>query len=922
MSSVLAFVMLFSSLVMVNVVSVSAKTTGDFYFTAADFFQGQPTSDSEKTTPAPSDAVKAAFDEYSSSSDYYAPLGTRAGTLTNNFKDKSFSNEYRFGSARTFKFTPANDGIVNVYAYANNAKTVQFDSDTTVGKISTYKTVLQLPYAVKKEQQVTIKFADGVVLLAIEYISSGSSSGSAPRWTVVNNSTSITQDSLTATGFEGKNYAVLTYTGDNYALLPSKRVVIAGTTPGAVANDDGSYTFTLTEEMVEEYFIQPANIPYSAIKITNGGNRVLHLACQKHNNDVISVKMNEDGTAVLGTIYSDTDNGGYGIDTEESTLPLHAGTYTATMTGGTLKETDADTVKGTFVVDNSDSKFEARFVADELKNVDTTTTNEIKFNSIKVADAAAAERLMGGTVIGDGYFRVLGADYSDEGVYALRKTPGGKMPEGSENDKAFAIVLRCNDATDEGNDYGSAIGFKIAGTDDTTNKEFTLKLQCQAVKDIQSDGENATIGLMKINEDNDAKISDIGVYTPITSTNVENVETYEEVIFSGLKPNTAYGIYNPGLSDANGNIRIYSAVFSSSDAPEDTGSEIKEALKPNELDNTSFSGISEDGATAIMGGSNEKKFVVCGAATLNNFTKKIENGNLPDETPYDITKAINFNKASTGTNKYIQFTTSGSESDTGKLYVYGLATSDRDARPVNLKEGNTVQTADQPFSIKTAEYVDKREFNIKGGKTYTLYVGGGGCNIAYVGSTLDLEDNVITTYPVTLSGTNNTGNTVTVNVMKGDKQAGTAEIANGVFTKVSVTPELEADTYTLSADGYKFTPATIEVSESKKDFTDITIDESTELNVTFSVGETKPNSTIYIYKGDDRTSPTELTNASDSKTVTAEPNDTFIIAGKYDSAKSTYGSLPDNVYTFPQRQRSRSQREILHLYRTKYSKAG
>ncbi len=558
-SGLLAFILMLSSLVVVNTASVSAADhkIESNTFNAADYADDNVSNN---------DTFSGIFN---------FTVGASLKTFDTPVNGYTHYVVVKDGVEIKFQTSGAN-ATLTVFATAGNKKS-KIDGVEQTGQTFSNEGN-ERTYTIAEKGSHSFCFSGGGGNLAYLKLEDAGI-GKDLTWTVEKSGSSL-RGTLTAGAVSGKDYAILTYTtaddSDNYELLPTKRVITTSTVGVTQGETDGAYIFTITDDgsagtaKVDDYFIQSAKIPYSAINIENGGNRVLHLACQEHRGDVISVKMNAKGDAVLGTIYSDTDNGGYGIDTESSVLPLHVGTYTATMTGGTLKESAVGEEKTEFVVDDNNSKFEAYFVADELKDVDTNTTSEIKFNSIKVSDAAAAERLMGGTVIGGGYFRVLGADYSDDGVYALRQTPGGNKPESSENGKAFAVVLRCNDADDTGNNYGSAIGFKIADTKDTEGKEFSLELQCQAVADIESTGDDATIGLMKIDEENDAKIEDVNSYVGITHSEVENVTDTTPITFTHLQPGVAYGIYNPGKADKNGNIRIYSAKFTASDATPET----------------------------------------------------------------------------------------------------------------------------------------------------------------------------------------------------------------------------------------------------------------------------------------------------------------------------------------------------------------
>ncbi|MDO5389343.1 MAG: hypothetical protein Q4F63_08925, partial [Clostridia bacterium] len=217
-SSILAFVMMFSTLVVANVASVSAAST-DFYLTADDLNSGLTTGTSRQSNIVLSEnAINAGLTISKNGNGYYQEYGARADGSKNltNATGKEFTTEYRPNSERSLSFTPASNGKLNVYVYTDKN-----DRTLTIGGISNTVSGSE-PYVVKivsqdvtANQEVTITTSTNIVILAIEYVSSSATYS----WALDTNSlNSVTAANVSIDTSAAGATNTLSYNGTDYVV--------------------------------------------------------------------------------------------------------------------------------------------------------------------------------------------------------------------------------------------------------------------------------------------------------------------------------------------------------------------------------------------------------------------------------------------------------------------------------------------------------------------------------------------------------------------------------------------------------------------------------------------------------------------------------------------------------------------------------
>ncbi len=359
MSGILAFVMMFSTLVISNVASVSAASS-DFYLTADDFYDGV-TPSTTKTAPVLSAAATAAeLTVDTKSTNYYSVFGTRAGDDVTNNTGKEFTNEVRLGGSREIKFTPASNGTVNAYVYVNDSnasgstkKTVAIGAVTTT--LTTGRTVIVATGAVSANTEASIKISGDVCLLALEYVSSSETyTWSLNTDNLVNVDKTKVSIDTTATGATN----TLSYSGTDYVVKNS--ALAEGVT--GVTKEDNAFTVTVTDDMF---------LPVTEginISVANAGGLDLVLT-GTNNGYKYTLTLDENGAATGIALVQDT--------------------YTLSIAGGDLSYTSV-------VVDGSTTAIDLVYTKDEV----VTLVHKFDIASLATGDITES------TIIDDGAFKL------------------------------------------------------------------------------------------------------------------------------------------------------------------------------------------------------------------------------------------------------------------------------------------------------------------------------------------------------------------------------------------------------------------------------------------------------------------------------------------------------------------------------------
>ncbi len=873
MSSVLAFVMLFSSLVMVNVVSVSA---------APDIWNSSDSSAKDWLLTGPDNGC-GTFSLSGVSS---------ATTKKSSFAEKIFADDtsnvigdnkgYKFGSASpakpSFKIKAAAKTEVAIFVINDNSSngtlsvkageegSITIDASNSgknevtgivvpSGRPNNKETTDIAPVKLTLDKADTYAFSFGtsgnyMFRIELDTATSGGGDDSSYTWTIdpknLTGNLSSTDKSVLHVANEktiGKRNT-LVYTGTDYTLMPKYSHLYEGlNVEGTEILKVEGYSITVTPTM--DMFMKNVNIPKNNISIENGNNRILHLTC--NHGATYSILLDDGGEDDIAHAKSllESDGNGYYTLVDGIDLPMHDDVYTASIGGGTLTLDGGNEI----TINGSEVTISGRFEPYEELPI-TDSTDEINvFANLKTTAGARAERILTGTVLGteeNKFFHVVGPDRDFGNVYAL----SGTENEEEYGTDAFAVVIRSSSEYEDLK--GGGIGFEISNNIPDGSK-FTLEVKCTGVADPQSGGDKTTIGLAKLTEDSGTHVEKLGdpVGEPKEITQVQDSDKNppsEAIKFENLEPGK-YAIYNPGAADTTGNIRVYSMKLTKVDG-EATSTTIVDALDPAKV--ASVPTVAKETGTAggNSDGSGTNKFIITGESELQNAPSN-KTLNIPGSSSITPTKIIYFSNDGDNTKRNISFTTAGDTSTTGTIYVFATS-SNSTPRDYSLQEdgqqkviiGEAGRSDAQPSMITGT---------IKGGTKYYLYADGK-LNLYYVGSTIPLvaQGEEAKTYPVTISGTNNTGKTVTVNVMKGDQVAATASIpSDGTFTDVALSAELTAGEYTLSAKGFTFSPNTITVNAAEETTTqkieNITIDESKNVTVKFEMSDgTKPDDNIKI----------------------------------------------------------------------------
>ena len=858
MSSVLAFVMLFSSLVMVNVVSVSAEPLN---WSATDENAGSSDwlkFDTQYELGACNDNKSAKF------ADTIFKENT-SGVVKD---EKAYISQNK---SATFSVTTTTEkSTLVLYAYLCNSfsagdnvlkcTTIKEESSasgglTVLGKSSSTTELGSMePLHITLNGIDTFSFTLNKATLCIFKASlisddDGGDDTNEYKWVLKNDKLTAAGMSTVAAGLSlpsptltDRNY--LTYDGSdkNYTLIPNMMVMKKGLTDSqgativeADAGDPTGKTFNVTP--TKDMFMKNVNIPKNNIAIKGGANRVLHLTCNTHNT-TYSILLDdatdneEDIAHAKGLLVSD-GNGYYTLSESDTIdLPIHDDTYKATMAGGNLTIDSAP--EGNITLSADANTINGEFNAITSTAVQKDTGKIDVFSGLKTTGEGIAERLYTGTVLGpEGgkYFRVVGPtgpDYQENygNIYAISGTEESEAP-GSD---AFAVVIRSND---DDTVNGGGIGFDISSNVKAGSK-FDLDVYCTAVPDRQTGGSTTTIGLTELNVDQDTKVESFGSPVSDSPKNVTMVEESnttapgQPITFENLEPGKSYAIYNPGKASENGNIRVYAMALKIKEG-EASGDTLVDVLDPAKIDsgalkaNASKDPSSNNGAQQYTTGGGADgmagtKFTITGGASIE--TLSAQTLELPDGNKIEnATKVIKFGGSTGDAKKNITFETEAGSAG-GKLYVYVVSDSDSAKANFIFDKSGSKETKQDVVPTRTS-VPGKLEFNIEPGTTYKIYASTK-YNVFYIGSTIPLkalgEPEVkvpVITGKVTLKDeykyieptgvTDKEGGTVTPNVIEpgsnNNKKALNKTIAKDVTDlKVTVQP---ADGSAVDADKIK-----------------------------------------------------------------------------------------------------------------------
>ncbi len=346
----------------------------------------------------------------------------------------------------------------------------------------------------------------------------------------------------------------LAFSGDGYTLNPNYAALDASgsSLPEYLKKEGNTVTVTITKDML----LENVTLNKENIKVQYAPGKIVHFECKDHGK-VFSVLLSETGDDddyySAEYILKPDGNGGY-TKSGDLTIPIHTDTFTASMGGGDLTQTE-------FKVENSESSFTSVFNPYDLDSI-TASVPKTTFENLKTLSGGAGERIKGGTVLDTAkHFFVLGSKYNN--VYKLSGLVGSE----DLGEAALAIVLRARH--ESGSEEHGGIGFTLAGEDIVgKGTTFDVTVNCVAVKDRQNTSEGDISdtqialaeydkSLSKLSEDTAQKKSITAHLDPKGGT--DDTTTNEDIKFTGLEPGKTYGIYHPAEEDqTQGNIRIYS----------------------------------------------------------------------------------------------------------------------------------------------------------------------------------------------------------------------------------------------------------------------------------------------------------------------------------------------------------------------------
>ncbi len=586
-SGLLAFILMLSSLVVVNTASVSAaETVIEWSFTDASAWglsAGNKGSYSLKnstkcsntkekyTLTYYSDSNNDKFYDSTYSGDYkgIAMNGGMSDTGRNNWTKRYFEvavpAKGKISVTAVVNGTTASNGVPILYKWgaADNSVSAS-DSGTTKTKVDE-TTTFDIVNEADTEKTLYFGFSAKQIITGVKLTLPDSSGEPASNYTWTLDTSLISDEIKGNLLYESETptaYNTLKYEDSDYTLLRNFWTISPSTkdedSTAIVTQGDGDKAYVI--KPTKKMFLKNVTLNADNIKIKDAKSKVLHLQCT--HGVVFSFLLGETPDdagyykPVAELVPNAEGKGGYAKNPVLS-IPAHADDYTATMGGGKLSIQD-------FPLNDESASFTADFTATPQHDIEADVP-EIKFSELdlKAATDTRGERVLGGTVLDEaGHFFVLGTHYNN--TYKLSNLANDSEPSG----KIKAIVLRTTNTTDE----QGGIGFKLAGVGTGDIKEgttFDVKVKCVAVKDRVLGGlDETTIGIGEY--DADKAMNGEGAFTatqtkkidaqidPLNNPDTDDDVTSTIVTFEGLTPGKTYGIYNPGEEETQGNVRIYS----------------------------------------------------------------------------------------------------------------------------------------------------------------------------------------------------------------------------------------------------------------------------------------------------------------------------------------------------------------------------
>lgn len=705
-SGLLAFILMLSSLVVVNTASVSAadgdrvfdlgseKVRNGFTFTdeTNKTVLANGTGNGKKSSYTFTDPEISDFEvKFTSnrsaiaddiSNDNMGYIEVNSDTISFHASNDNAELTIRASTksqSRTFTITGANGGQATVVSPDGGI----IEQDSNYAKITVLK------YTLDKTDTYTIKASsDKVRIYDVTVNDKGAGEAANATWTVVATGTPI-DGKVKLEPLTNSTSAVLRYTdSDNkYSVIPSKRIIKVG--DNNVSGDGNSYTLTLTNDNWTDYFTENLNIPVENIVISgeHAANRVLHLECSTHGT-VYSIKLDETGKA-KGMLVEDTEGetpGGYKVE-EMLTIPLHSGNLIATMAGGTLDGADSQTVN----ITSTAGTIKYTYLPYTVAPVSDTDTGKIKFDQLKISSITRAERLLGGTILDkttNHFFVVANKDTVSNTVFAL----SDPVKLGTDATMKAVVIRRdTGDSSAGAPKEGEGIGFTLGQAKE--GKTFKLHIFCTAVRDVKDKSDdNTSIGLKEIDpatyaDKGGSSESDI---VDIKETDQIDEGDWQEVEFSHLKSDSSYVIYNP-KGDSQGNLRIF-------------------AIQIEQVDEKANEGLvwTPDNETDILG------------SAINSIAATTLNKNNASNFKTDI---FNNGTGSVNGQNYVELATSTDilPSDSGTLLLYLTAGQEgiKPSASINEVNGSAVYSGNFYGTVGSKD-MEPISITVEKGKKYRV----------------------------------------------------------------------------------------------------------------------------------------------------------------------------------------------------------
>ncbi len=579
MSAVLALTMMVSSLVMVNVVSVSAAEkavskydpdTGAFLLLADDFADkvslGTDTSPTLSTNAGSSGAnLKFGGSRKYTYQAYNTYGNSQSKPATNNSK-YTFDNELLTKGSDTIKFTPKKKGTVNVYLYVCGSKKYTISYTNKSGKAFSTNDANLAPQKEVIVQSLTIDYYDAdsktlpevtmapsasnIAILAIEYIPDAEES-TATGWQLDFTGSDVASEMQSKIGLLDENRTQsdnwLTYSDNDYVVNPD-RVHITGELEGT------TYKYTpMMSDFIKTKGFAPTEIHFDGIST----KKYVRLDCEVHGDSVHTIYLDEEGNGA-GTVTADpvtklpkevpaSETGGK--------IWLPEDTYYVTIAGGTVVMTEPAPVgedKTEIKIDSSTTALKGTFTPDVRNDIDDSVIGQkIDLTAgLKVNDDVDEAYISNGAVIAN-YFEVYG-NQGAHGDFALIRSEHMDT-DGGERSNVAAIELKT--VNGETMSQKSSLRFHVA---DGASSNLSIRIMCSSSTDTANPSK---IGLRTGSSFADNPHEFVTPETiPAEKDGSAEGKMYTFEV-ENLTPGGYYGIYNAGTSETDDDVRIYSIEF-------------------------------------------------------------------------------------------------------------------------------------------------------------------------------------------------------------------------------------------------------------------------------------------------------------------------------------------------------------------------